>query len=73
MMVVVVVVVVVVVDLLFTDRIMFNAENRAKLTSKDLVRYATGICKGLNHISKEGIVHRDIAWHASLDFANSAV
>jgi len=40
------------------DKIVFNAENRQKLTLSEIYRYARGICAGMDHISKENIVHR---------------
>lgn len=43
------------------DKIVFDPAKRAALTEQDIMRYATDIAKGMNHISYEKIVHRDLA------------
>jgi len=43
------------------DKLVYNQDNRAKLTDSDYIRYARQIAAGMAHIASQGIVHRDLA------------
>jgi RIO-like serine/threonine protein kinase len=43
------------------DKLVYNPENRAKLDSDALTKFARGIAAGMAHLSTEGIIHRDLA------------